>query len=106
MAIKFFNSLTRKKEEFKPIKKGTVGFYTCGPTVYDFAHIGNYRAYAFEDILRRYLKFRGFRVKQVMNITDVDDKIIRSVKDKNLTISQFTKKNILMPFLRILILLI
>jgi cysteinyl-tRNA synthetase len=66
--------------------------YTCGPTVYDYAHIGNFRAYAFEDLLRRYLKYRGYEVKQVMNITDVDDKIIRGVKQTNTTLTEYTRK--------------
>ena len=67
--LRFYNTLTGRKEEFIPVKKGMVGMYTCGPTVYDFAHIGNFRAYIFEDLLRRYLKLRGYRVRQVMNIT-------------------------------------
>ena len=66
-----YNTLTRKKEEFKPIKKGEVGLYTCGPTVYDYAHIGNLRTYIFEDILKRVLAYNGYKVKHVMNITDV-----------------------------------
>lgn len=95
MALRFFNTMTRQKEEFKPMKKGKAGMYTCGPTVYDYAHIGNFRAYIFEDVLRRYLKYRGYRVTQVMNITDVDDKIIRSVKGKDISAArhadQFTQ---------------
>jgi len=66
-----YNTLTRKKEEFKPIKKNSVGLYTCGPTVYNFAHIGNLRSYVFEDILKRALLYNGYKVKHVMNITDV-----------------------------------
>ncbi len=69
--FKLYNYLSRKKETFKPIKKGQVGFYTCGPTVYNYAHIGNLRTYIFEDILRRSLEFAGYKVKHVMNITDV-----------------------------------
>jgi cysteinyl-tRNA synthetase len=69
--IKLYNTLTRKKEEFKSIKKGEVGLYTCGPTVYNYAHIGNLRTYIFEDILRRVLEYNGYKVKHVMNITDV-----------------------------------
>ncbi len=71
MALRFYNTLSRKKETFRPLKKGIVKMYNCGPTVYDFAHIGNFRAYVFADLLRRYLEYKGFRVKQVMNITDV-----------------------------------
>lgn len=71
MKLKLFNTLTRKKEIFKPLKKGKVGLYTCGPTVYNFAHIGNLRAYVFEDVLKRVLTYNGYKVKHVMNITDV-----------------------------------
>lgn len=69
--IRLYNTLTRKIENFKPIRKGRVGLYTCGPTVYNFAHIGNLRTYIFEDILRRTLEYAGYRVRHVMNITDV-----------------------------------
>jgi cysteinyl-tRNA synthetase len=69
--IKLYNTLTRKKEEFRSIKKGEVGLYTCGPTVYNYAHIGNLRTYIFEDILRRVLEYNGYKVKHIMNITDV-----------------------------------
>ncbi len=75
--MQFFNTLTRKSEEFVPMQPGQVKLYTCGPTVHDFAHIGNFRTYVFEDLLRRYLKYRGYQVTQVMNLTDVEDKIIR-----------------------------
>lgn len=71
MSIKFFNTLTRKKELFKPIRKTEVRTYCCGPTVYLYAHIGNFRTFIFEDVLRRVLEFNGFKVKHVMNITDV-----------------------------------
>src|SRR3989344_8860520 len=71
MDIKLYNTLTRGKEVFKPIKKGEVRMYTCGPTVYWYQHIGNMRSYIFSDILRRVLEYNGFKVKQVMNITDV-----------------------------------
>ena len=69
--IFLYNTLTRQKDEFQPLKKGKVGLYTCGPTVYDYAHIGNLRTYVFEDILRRVLEYNGYQVKHVMNITDV-----------------------------------
>jgi len=91
MATRFFNTMTRKKEEFQPLQAGTVRMYTCGPTVYNFAHIGNFRAYVFEDLLRRYLKFKGYKVVQVMNITDVDDKIIRDANKASKSIGEFTK---------------
>ena len=75
--IKFYNSLTQKKEEFVPIQKGKVGLYTCGPTVYDYSHIGNFRTFLFEDLLKRVLLAIGYKVHHVMNITDVDDKCQR-----------------------------
>lgn len=77
-----YNTLTRRKEEFKPILKKTVKLYTCGPTVYDAAHIGNLRTYIFEDILRRVLEYNGYRVRHVMNITDVEDKIIKRFRQE------------------------
>lgn len=88
--LKFYNTLTRKKEIFKPIRDKKVGIYSCGPTVYDYAHIGNLRTYIFSDVLKRYLKYKGYKVKHVMNITDVghltsdadtgEDKIEREAK--------------------------
>src|SRR3989344_8194736 len=77
-----YNTLSRKKEKFKPIKKGVVNLYTCGPTVYDHAHIGNLRSYIIADVLRRVLKYNGYKVNWVMNITDVDDKTIKRTVDK------------------------
>ena len=71
MSIQFYNTLTGKKEEFKPIVDGQVGVYSCGPTVYDYAHIGNLRAYIFSDILRRTFEYNNFEVRHVMNITDI-----------------------------------
>ena len=71
MSIKLYNSLTRQLEQFKPIKKGRAGMYTCGPTVYNYAHIGNLRTYVFEDILKRVLSYNHYKVKHIMNITDV-----------------------------------
>ena len=90
MAIKFYNFLSRKKEVFKPIRKGNVNFYVCGPTVYNLVHIGNLRTYVFEDVLRRVLKFNGYKVKQIMNITDVEDKIIKKAEQekKNIFLHQ------------------
>ena len=92
MALRFYNTLTREIEEFHPLKPGTVRMYTCGPTVYDYPHIGNFRAYIFEDLLRRYLKFKGFRVIQVMNITDVDDKTIRGAREAGVSLKEFSAK--------------
>ncbi len=88
--ICFFNTLSGIKEEFTSIEPKKVRMYTCGPTVYDFAHIGNFRTYAWEDLLRRYLKFRGFDVFQCMNITDVEDKIIKASIEKNIPIDEYT----------------
>jgi len=86
----FFNSLTRNKEPLVPLAAGHVGMYTCGPTVYNFAHIGNFRAYTFEDVLRRALIYNGLKVTQVMNLTDVDDKTIRGSKASGVPLKQFT----------------
>ena len=80
--LKIYNTLTRKKEEFKPLKKCHVGMYTCGPTVYNYATIGNFRAFCAQDLLRRYLRYRGYQVTHVMNLTDVEDKIIRTCRGK------------------------
>jgi cysteinyl-tRNA synthetase len=92
MALQFFNTLTRRKEDFVPLDPAgkKVGLYTCGPTVYNYAHIGNFRAFAFEDLLRRYLEYKGFQVKHVMNITDVEDKIIRAVRESGKPLRELT----------------
>ncbi|MBI5398318.1 cysteine--tRNA ligase [Candidatus Woesearchaeota archaeon] len=92
MALKLFNTYSRKKETFKPIEEGKVCIYSCGPTVYDFVHIGNLRAFMFSDILRRYLKYAGFNIVQVMNITDVDDKTIKNAKKSSEPLQLFTKR--------------
>ena len=94
MALKFKNSFTRVKEEFKPIQPDKVQMYTCGPTVYNYAHIGNFRAYIFEDLLRRYLQYKGYAVTQVMNLTDIDDKTIRDSRDQGLALKDFTARYI------------
>ena len=86
-----FNSLTRRVEELKPIADNTIRLYTCGPTVYNFAHIGNFRAYTFEDILRRVIQFNGMKVKQVMNLTDVDDKTIRGANAQGVALRDYTQ---------------
>ncbi|MCL1921289.1 MAG: cysteine--tRNA ligase [Kiritimatiellaeota bacterium] len=88
--MQFFNSMSRGKEAFAPIEQGHVRMYTCGPTVYNFAHIGNFRAYTFEDILRRVLAFNGCAVTQVMNLTDVDDKTIRGAAAAGVPLKDFT----------------
>ena len=92
MALKFFNTLSRSIQEFVPLDPAgkRVGLYCCGPTVYDFAHIGNWRTFVFGDLVRRYLEFRGYDVNHVMNITDVEDKIIRRVRETKTTLREFT----------------
>jgi cysteinyl-tRNA synthetase len=89
--IRLFNTLTRQKETFTPIIKGEIRMYTCGPTVYDFAHTGNFRAFLFEDLLKRWLKHRGFKVTHVMNLTDVDDKTIKGSQKQGISLAQYTE---------------
>ena len=86
-----YNSLTRRVEELKPLEGNEIRLYTCGPTVYNFAHIGNFRAYAFEDILRRVVQFNGMKIRQVMNLTDVDDKTIRGANAAGIALTDYTK---------------
>ncbi len=94
MGIRFYNTLTRREEDFVALREGEVRLYTCGPTVYDFAHIGNFRTYLWEDLLRRFLKFRGYRVLQVMNLTDVDDKTIANARTRGVTLDDYTHQYI------------
>ena len=88
--MRFFNTLGRNVQEFQPIDASNVRMYTCGPTVYNYAHIGNFRAYLFEDLLKRTLEYYGYPVTHVMNLTDVDDKTIRDSKAKNMPLREFT----------------
>jgi cysteinyl-tRNA synthetase len=92
MALQFFNTLTRRKEPFLPIDPAgkKVGLYTCGPTVYDFVHIGNLRAFMFDDLLRRYLEYKGYAVTHVMNITDVEDRIIKKISESGNSLKEVT----------------
>lgn len=90
--MKLYNTLTGKLEEFKTIREKEARIYTCGPTVYDFAHIGNFRTFCFEDVFRRYLKYKGYKVVQVMNLTDVDDKTIRRSKEEGVSLREYTEK--------------
>ena len=94
MALKLFNTLSRSIQEFAPLDPAgkKVGMYCCGPTVYDFAHIGNWRTFVFADLVRRYLEFKGYTVTHVMNITDVEDKIIKGVRETKTTLREFTGK--------------
>lgn len=87
-----FNTLGRKKEEFKPLEDKLVKMYTCGPTVYNYAHIGNFRSYVAQDILKRYLIYKGYKVKHVMNLTDVDDKTIRDSQKEGISLKEFTER--------------
>jgi len=91
MAVRLYNYLRRRKELLVPLQAGRIGLYTCGPTVYNYAHIGNLRTYLFEDVLRRTLEFHGYRVRHVMNLTDVDDKTIRGAKAKGQALKVFTE---------------
>src|SRR3989344_8454552 len=89
-----FNTLTRKKEIFKPVKKNLVRMYVCGPTVNDVPHLGHARQQVVFDVLRKYLKFIGYKVKFVSNITDIDDKIINKAKELNEDIKTLTARNL------------
>ena len=88
--LSFFNTLTRTQDPFYPIEEGKVRMYVCGPTVWNFAHIGNFRTFIFADVLRRYLKFKGYEVTHVFNLTDIDDRIINEAAKKGVTIDDFT----------------
>jgi len=90
--LKLYNTLTIKKETFKPIKKNEVGIYSCGPTVYDYPHVGNLRAFVFPDILKRWLEYRHYKVNHIMNITDVDDKLILKSEGKRGELKEITKR--------------
>jgi cysteinyl-tRNA synthetase len=90
--IRLHNTLSAKSEAFVPQKAGEVRMYTCGPTVYDYAHIGNYRTFVFQDILRRFLKLRGYKLNHVMNLTDVDDRIIANAAAAGKSIREYTEK--------------
>jgi cysteinyl-tRNA synthetase len=90
--IQLHNTLSGKVEPFVTLKPGQVGMYTCGPTVYDYAHIGNYRTFVFQDILRRFLKWRGLKLNHVMNLTDVDDRIIANAAAAGVGIREYTEK--------------
>src|SRR5207245_10782668 len=94
MGLKFFNTLTRSVEEFAPLDPAgeKAGIYCCGPTVHDVAHIGNWRTFVFADLVRRYLEFKGFTVTHVMNITDIEDKIIKRVREAGTSLRAFTGK--------------
>jgi cysteinyl-tRNA synthetase len=90
VALRLYNTLTGRVDEFAPLEDNLVRVYTCGPTVYNYGHIGNYRTFVFQDILRRHLKYRGYQVMQVMNLTDVDDKTIRNARQAGLPLREYT----------------
>ena len=92
MSLKLYNSLKRDIEHFSPIIDGKVGLYTCGPTVYDYSHIGNFRTFIFEDLLKRWLMHLGYDVNHIMNITDIDDKTIKKAIDQGVNLSEITNK--------------
>lgn len=94
MAIRIFNDLTRQKEEFVPLVPGKVRFYNCGPTVYDYFHIGNARSFVAMDAIRRYLVYRGYEVGFVQNFTDIDDKMIRRANERGVTVKQLAEEMI------------
>ena len=91
MPLHLFNTLTNRLEPFQPLEGNTVRMYTCGPTVYDYAHIGNFRTFVFQDILRRYLRYCGYQLYHVMNITDVEDKIIRNAGQAGQSLEEYTR---------------
>jgi cysteinyl-tRNA synthetase len=91
MALRFFNTLTQELEVFHPQKDNTVRMYTCGPTVYNYVHIGNFRTFTFQDMLRRWLRYRGYRLDHVMNVTDVDDKIIANAAKEQKSLEDYTR---------------
>ena len=92
--MKLYNTLTRKKEEFVPITPGEVKMYVCGPTVYNFFHIGNGRTFIVFDTIRRYLEYRGYKVKFVQNFTDIDDKMINKANEEGTTVKNIGDKYI------------
>src|ERR1700757_4922267 len=91
MSLRFFNTYSRAVEELAPRNPPNIDIYTCGPTVYSRAHIGNFRAYIFEDLLQRHLELRRYKVHRVMNLTDVDDKTIRGAREANIPLAKFTE---------------
>src|SRR6266700_1503876 len=90
MALRFYNTLSQQIEDFAPAQDNIVRMYTCGPTVYDFAHIGNFRTFTFVDLLRKCLRANGYALDHVMNITDVDDKIIRNAVANHKSLEEYT----------------
>jgi cysteinyl-tRNA synthetase len=92
--LKIYNTLSKQKEEFKPVNPPYVNIYMCGPTVYDYFHIGNARSFIMADVIRKYLGYKGYKVKYVMNLTDVDDKIIKKSNEEKIKPEKVTEKYI------------
>src|SRR5215471_7952939 len=92
MPLRLFNTMSGRVEDFRPSQDNVVRMYDCGPTVYDYGHIGNFRTFVAVDILRRFLRQSGFQLNHVMNITDVDDKIIRNAAQGNVSVQQYTAR--------------
>src|SRR6202048_1568925 len=92
MPLRLYNTMSSQVEEFRPLSDSEVRMYACGPTVYDFGHIGNFRTFVAVDILRRFLRQSGYQIRHVMNITDVDDKIIRNAARDGISVQQYTAK--------------
>src|SRR5690349_14143230 len=92
MALRLFNTMSSRVEEFQPLRGNEVRMYACGPTVYDYGHIGNFRTFVAVDLLYRFLRQSGYSVRYVMNITDVDDKIIRNSARDGVSVKQYTAK--------------
>jgi cysteinyl-tRNA synthetase len=92
MALRLYNTMSSRIEEFRPLRESEVRMYACGPTVYDYGHIGNFRTFVAVDLLRRYLRQSGYKIRHVMNITDVDDKIIRNSARDGVSVQQYTAK--------------
>ncbi len=92
MTLRLFNTLTRQVEEFAPLAPPRVTLYTCGPTVWNYAHIGNFRTFVFEDVLRRYLEYAGYQVTHVMNLTDVDDRTIAAANKAGVSLARTPRR--------------
>src|SRR5258708_16989988 len=92
MSLRFYNTLTQDVEQFRPANGNTVRMYTCGPTVWNYVHIGNLRTFTFQDLLRRWLRYRGYSLDHVMNVTDVDDRIIQQARAANQTLEDYTAR--------------
>ena len=92
LTLALYNDLTRKKETFKPIEEGKVRFYSCGPTVYDYFHVGNARPFIVFDVLRRWLEHEGYKVTFVQNFTDIDDKMIHRAHQEHITVAELAEK--------------